>query len=372
MERNHSIDFFKFFALFFVVCIHTGPFRNVHTELFNGDIISSMINIFARFAVPYFFAVSGYLFGQKLISSRNQISYFKRYLTKLWKLYIVWLIFYLLYNISLKVFQSYKQGLNIKHVIIEYLHTTITLRKLYYGIDSSSSFHLWYLLALIWSIIILFIFIKINKVKILLIISLIFNLIGLFGQSYSFLFTLHIQTRDALFFGLFYTTLGYCFNHIKVNKRPKLYLALSCIFALLQLFEGFILIKVFERPLGNYYISTIPLIAFLLSVILTKNNLGRGSIFEKIGKTAVGVYIIHPLFLDLVGKFMIFSHTEFLSKNFIWNLLYPPFIFIVSYFTYAFLQVIKKKSKRVLVIQDTNQYTLSAFFTYFSYRRQTL
>jgi len=63
MERNYAIDYFKFFAIFFIVCIHTTPFRGSELWGFDGNSINGIINTFARFGVPFFFVSSGFLFG---------------------------------------------------------------------------------------------------------------------------------------------------------------------------------------------------------------------------------------------------------------------------------------------------------------------
>lgn len=77
MERNYSIDFIKFFATVFVVCIHVNP---SHDDFFLGNqenVLDVIVDTFARFAVPFFFIVSGYLFMNKIQKHPKPSAYLK-------------------------------------------------------------------------------------------------------------------------------------------------------------------------------------------------------------------------------------------------------------------------------------------------------
>lgn len=87
MERNYAIDFIKFFAILAVVIIHTFPSDH--------QLGYFIFDNFSRFAVPFFFASSGYLFGLKVINNPKSVVYFKRYLMKILKIYVCWLMFYI-------------------------------------------------------------------------------------------------------------------------------------------------------------------------------------------------------------------------------------------------------------------------------------
>ncbi|WP_430871731.1 acyltransferase family protein, partial [Escherichia coli] len=57
MQRNYAIDFIKFFAILAVVIIHTFPS--------NDQLGYFVLDNLSRFAVPFFFVASGYLFSLK-------------------------------------------------------------------------------------------------------------------------------------------------------------------------------------------------------------------------------------------------------------------------------------------------------------------
>lgn len=208
MERNYSLDYLKFFATFFVVIIHTSPFQHVYVWGINGDDINFVLNTLARFAVPFFFMASGYLFAQKILQLKleNQIQYYKKYIYKIIKLFATWTAFYHIFELLLVLSTSYFKGLYWKTQVLHYIRSMEMLKLFYYGY-----YHLWYLSALIVSITLIFLFIRKGLLLHLFFVSLGLNLVGLLGQSYSFLYNLPVQTRDAIFFGLFYTCCGCLF-----------------------------------------------------------------------------------------------------------------------------------------------------------------
>ncbi|MEC5425945.1 acyltransferase [Virgibacillus sp. C22-A2] len=216
MERNYSLDFIKFFAILAVVAIHTGTVRGVQIGGIHGDDVDFVIDTLARFAVPFFFVASGYLLVQRMkeIAQKHpretmkpQLDYFRKYTIKLVKLWFAWFVFYFLFDLSIKFIETEKTAPALQTMIIDYAANIFTFDLIYYG-AGHSQYHLWFLLALIWSVIILFIFMKLKLLPYLVIISLGLNIFGLFGQSYSSFYEVTVNTRDALFFGLFYTSLG--------------------------------------------------------------------------------------------------------------------------------------------------------------------
>ncbi len=355
MERNYAIDYFKFFAIFFVVCIHTAPFYGTDVIGIDGKYIEFITNTFARFGVPFFFLVSGFLFGQKITTNNNPKKYFNKYVFKLVKLFVSWYVFYLIYDSVISILRAVVKGLDIKIAIITYLNSALNLNLLYYG-GGLTSHHLWYLTALIWSVIILFIFISVKKLSLLLIFSLFLNFLGLFGQIYSGIFHLSIQTRDAIFFGLFYTTLGcyFAFNYNwlkqKINNTKSSFLiSLFLFFSFTQIAERSIAVLMWDGTTGgvDYYISTIPATICLFLIVVKNRHLGKNSILSKIGKNAVGVYVTHTLFISLTFLIFSFLGVEDVKQYFLFHLLFTPIVFTTSYLFYSMLQIFKKKNRQL-------------------------
>lgn len=339
MERIYSIDFIKFFAILAVVVLHIFPLDG-----FTGYFI---IDNIARFAVPFFFAASGYFFAQKMIQKNASFIYLKSYVIKLMKIYFVWLIFYTIYDVLF----VFLKGNEVQESLIKYFDKFTLLNLLYYG-KGTSGYQLWFLTALIWSTVIIYVFFRMKKINLLFAISIVLNLLGLLGQAYTMFFDLPVSsTRDALFFGLFYTTLGVSFAVNKhFNKLRKIsgitYLGLAIICSLIQVMEGYLLDKVLDGSHGEYFFSTILVTAFLFFFALNNKKIGKGLWITKVGGNALGIYIIHVFFLDLINNVLKYLDVkQLLTENFIWNVFYTIFIFIISYYTYHFLQQMKSEIK---------------------------
>ncbi|MFS0764042.1 acyltransferase [Peribacillus phoenicis] len=340
MERNSAIDFIKFFAIFSVVVIHVFP-KDSQIGLFILDNIS-------RFAVPFFFTASGYLFGKKMIHTRDSIDYFKRYIIKILKLYLCWLFFYMMYDVLI----LYKVATDAVKELAQYINHFSFLDLIYYG-TGTSGYQLWFLTALIWSVIILFVFFKLKKVRLLLTISLILNLIGLFGQSYSVFYDFPQSTRDALFIGLFYTTLGFFLADDKFFKKSraitaKTYLLLIFIFFTFQVVEGYLLDKVLSGSHGEYFISTIFLTAFLFLFALNNKTLGKDLFITKVGGRALGIYIVHVVFIDIFDLILSAVKMDHISDNLLLKLFETLLIISMSYISYDLLQYFKRRLSKMI------------------------
>ncbi|CDQ38353.1 MULTISPECIES: acyltransferase [Virgibacillus] len=358
MGRNYSIDYFKFYAIFAVVCIHTGTLSDTKLGNIAGDDIDFVIDTLARFAVPFFFVVSGYLFISKLKSIQQQHdkpfvyqwAYFKKYTWKLVKLWLAWFFFYYLFSLGIKFIDTPKTIPALQEMFWNYTKDVFTLDLFYYG-AGFTQYHLWFLLALIWSVSLLFLFTKCRLLRILFLISLGLNLVGLFGQSYTSFFEVPINTRDTLFFALFYISLGGIFAQY-VEKWKKLsdripvfiYVGLLLLFAITQVGEGFITLRLMDGEEGNYYLSTIPFLVTLFLFILRYDQIGKGSLISKIGSNAVGIYVSHVFVMESVRMLMKSYGYQDMLETLEWNLLFTPLVFILAYLMYSGLQ----KGKLVL------------------------
>jgi len=351
MGREYSLDYLKFFAMFFVVCIHTHPFKETDSLWVDGNIINFIIDTFARFAVPFFFITSGYLFTKKITNVANPPQYYKRYISKLLKLYISWSFFYLLYDIVTISLESGIKNIPVGKSLSDYFLSVWSLKAiLYYSVGGGipSGYQMWYLIALVWSITLLYLFSKINKINLLLIISLILNLVGLFGQSYSSFFELPIKTRDALFYGLIYTSLGafFALNFDTIRSRlkfsSKVYFFLFVTFSILQLLERYYTNQILGGNSGDYFVATLFLTSFLFLFCLNSPTLGKNSLITKIGKDSVGVYVTHLFFLVSINKIINFLDVEAIMNTIAFQILLTPVVFLVSYFAYTSLLSVKK------------------------------
>lgn len=336
MERNYAIDFIKFFAILAVVIIHTFPGNN--------QLGYFILDNFARFAVPFFFAASGYLFGLKVINNPKSFAYFKRYIIKILKIYVSWLVFYMAFDV-IKILISDR---NVHKELAKYLEGLTPLNLFYYG-QGTSGYQLWFVISLVWGTAILYFFLRLKKIRLLLIIGFCLNLLGLFGQSYSIFDPLPVSTtRAALYISLFYITVGFWFAFAKPNIRSlskKTYFYLFCCFSALQFIEGYVLEKALDAKHGEYFLSTIFLTVFLFLFALSNPQLGKGSVITKIGANSLGIYAIHVFFIDMIDIAFKKLGLEQSSHYLILNIIDAFLVFTLSYLTYNLIQHIKKRHR---------------------------
>lgn len=145
-------DVMRFVMAVLVVSIHTNPFQRITDEL-----ISNIIQGIWDLTVPFFFLLSGFFFYQNqtqqdhLCVKESQAqrtkedSYAKRYIGKLLKWYL--LITVLTLPISIVQYVLDKEGL--LHCMFSIVKYVLFVGKLY------QAHHLWYVLSLIYSILLL-------------------------------------------------------------------------------------------------------------------------------------------------------------------------------------------------------------------------
>ncbi|MEC0302180.1 acyltransferase [Terribacillus saccharophilus] len=351
MTRNYSIDFFKCLAIFGVVCIHTHTFRDTAVPFGNGETWAFIIDTIARFSVPFFFAASGYLFAMKLQRTDDTFAYFKRYTGKLISLLAAWFAFYWVYDFIKMLSTSNGTMHERKAELTAYFQDTFQWRTLLDGI-SYTQYQLWFMFALIFSIIIIYAAYRLRILKLTLLVGLVLNLIGLLGQSYGSLFhiTMEETTRNGIYFGLFYTALGACFGLYEkkittLTKRikPSYIIASIAVLVSLQLLERTILVYVLDLPQGEYFISTIPLTIALLLLTTVVRSIGSHAIWSMMAKNIVGVYLIHTLWRSVINDNIRASQYAAIEHTFLWGILYAPILFVISYLTYILIQKAKVK-----------------------------
>ena len=331
MQRNYAIDYIKFFAIVAVVIIHTFPG--------NDQIGYFVLDNLSRFAVPFFFAASGYLFSLKVSDNPQSFSYFKKYVTKILKIYFSWLIFYIIYD----VLRMMVTNGNTQAELSKYMDNLTALNLLYYG-QGTSGYQLWFVISLVWSIVILYLFFRLKRVKLLLVTAFCLNLLGLFGQSYSIFDKLPVSTtRAAIYVSLFYTVLGFWLATVQSWRKynGRIYFYLFCFFTVLQVLEGYWLQKGLDAKHGEYFFSTILLTLFLFLYALSNPNLGKGLLITRIGGNSLGIYAIHVFFIDMVDIFFEKIGVEQSTHNLMLNLVDALLVFVLSYAAYHLIQSAK-------------------------------
>ncbi|OHD63336.1 MAG: hypothetical protein A2176_00030 [Spirochaetes bacterium RBG_13_51_14] len=340
MERNNGIDFVRGLAIINVVAAHCAFYR------FSSINLNFFINTIGRFTVPFFFVSTGYLLYIKLQSTNDKNKYFISFINRALRVFIFFTVlcffmdvFFYMVHVTEQIFYFDSFLWNAGMLI-------------FMGMFSISSVPLWYVFAVALSVLMIYI---VNRKKsnttILLLISLILNLIGLFGlwQAYSvFVFLVPFFTRIALFFGLFYITLGYFiaekYDKVKDITKGFNYPAMAVLSLVLLIVERSFFLLYYKVGYGEYYISSIPLAFFSMMYIIEKNKSFKESFVTKIGKNLVGIYVFHIFYLTIFKNCILIFYKP--GETFLSDLLSLLITFPVIYLS----------NKSYLLLEKTSMY----------------
>lgn len=218
--RNYSIEIFRYICAVMVVAIHTQP------TFADGNIPALIARTIQRLSVPFFFAVAGYFYIQKLEKREKCfLSYFK----KLILTYTLWSIFYYVVEFASWGYTTPKGFL---------------VNCVYSFVFGGTYYHFWFFPALIFAVCASTLVFKVNLSKLLIpgsILLFVFSsIIGatIAKRSWAIgginipLGKVH-ELAMPLLQGLFYFVCGYLVHRIKscvgsINKKMMLGLLLVC------------------------------------------------------------------------------------------------------------------------------------------------
>lgn len=340
-ERIYSIDSMRIIAMLFVVSIHTDPFRGIGAY---GNMINFLIESTGRFVVPFFFVTSGYFFARKT-ARRDPTDYFVDRAATIASYYAFGLLLAVPVFLTGAVVRAGAEGRDVASTALrELIAYTSPLDLLYYG-DSVSEI-LWFLPALLFSFALVYLFVRADKTAYLLPVSLGLHVVGLLGASYTMFVDVPFEIRDALFFGFFYTSLGYVVYSSDWRPRPERsgwYLGATVLFGALHVAERYVLgYVVTGESVGqsvytsSYTIGTALFTIALFAFLLSRPDLGKFTPLPSWGTYAVGIYVTHPavLFvLERTAEALSLMGHEF-RNTLLWHLTLTPATFFGALLVY--------------------------------------
>lgn len=220
MARIESVDTFRFLAISAVIAIHTSPFglsiNEKPGDALNFMSLNTLVDLLARFGVPYFFVISGYFWGIKIRNGVCPNTVSKRTAKKLLTLFLVWSAVYIPF-FDVGSFAEY--GL-IGPFKTAYWHLLDLLNNPVTFVFQGTKGHLWFLAGLLCSIAIVTPFVKKRKTNALVMLSIVLYLIGILAKAYSaspFGISLDFNTRNGPFFG---TVFLYLVTYYQAYSQP--------------------------------------------------------------------------------------------------------------------------------------------------------
>ncbi len=305
-ERNYSIDKLKFLCAILVVFLHA------------EWILHDMVLPITRCAVPCFFIISGYLLfeGNGIAPQR-----LKRNTLNIIKITLFSTILYFLWSELV----SY---VNHNALLIPSLDD---LKNWLLFNDCPFGFHLWYLYAYLYVLIIVGIINRVGLWKVMFFLTPILFLIDLLLGTYGMLlFNVnypYIYFRNFLFVGIPYFSIGallkykgHCENALTNN-----WLIMLCLLLVVSsILESIFLESVGKETSRSNYISSILLAVFLFLFAL-KNKTASNHLSTFGSKDSLYIYIYHPIIMAILS-----SLTEKLGLSDIYYWVEPVIVVVLS------------------------------------------
>lgn len=324
VNKNYNcIDLIKFVMAIFVLTLH---------EL--GSNTSIIFNSYLfRLAVPFYFMCTGFLLFRGMDIKNINRSKLWKYTKKIIKVYIIWTAIYIPMMIS--------DMLHTGHTLSEELLLRI---KNFFFFGSYGQ--LWYLLATIVSVWLIYICVRLTKsLKVTLLISAILYLIGLIPQVYWGIFKdIHFiktffkvigTTRNGIFFGFFFMVLGMIFAIKPIKFSFKTANTLFILSMLLFLAEVLILNHFSIVSQADMWLMLAPA-SFLLFYLVAHIDLKDSRIWKLLREVGILIFYSH-VFIGLSYGFLFnkLSHymdTTILSTPYIKYILVVITTMLLSYF----------------------------------------
>ena len=334
MSDNKSIlwvDFVKVIATFCVVFLHSAaPLLYRYNSLplrywWVGNIYDSMV----RMCVPLFFMLSGYLLLGK---TETLTTFLSKRVNKVVVPLVVWSVFYIMWRIY------YDKDLSM------------SLRSFYGTLLTPAYYHLWFLYAIIGA----YLYIPILRViaqnsrnhilyYFIALWILAVSVIPLFEKITGISSTVDLATLSG-YAG--YLVIGYLLGQREYSNKilfTAILVALVCV-SITALGTFYLTMHGGGKLDGYFYGYLSPTVILLsVSVFLLLKHLAEKLNALKTGPTinvirilslaSLGIYLIHPVFLDLLGRGDLGYSVSALSGN---PLYYVP-ITAISAFTLSFI-----------------------------------
>ncbi|PFG58620.1 surface polysaccharide O-acyltransferase-like enzyme [Vibrio sp. ES.051] len=201
-QKIASLEFARIIAIVAIIGLHC-QMALTYWQWDETPWVGYILNQLARFAVPLFFLISGYLIQPKL--SRDPVETFKNYAKPLMKIWVIWSLISLVMPFQ---WQTVAEAgyLAERQNYWGYLMST-PINTIFEG----GLVHLWFIPALVIAVALVTLLIRINMAQLLLPTAVLLYVYGVFAGSYSTLTDLPAPffTRNGPFFSTLLVAFGY-------------------------------------------------------------------------------------------------------------------------------------------------------------------
>ncbi|EFE8270768.1 acyltransferase [Escherichia coli] len=308
----------RVFAIFMVVVIHVTAgyvtFADTNPSFYGSTLwwSANILDSFSRWSVPVFVMLSGYFL---INGTDSTISFYKKRMTRILIPVLAWTMIYITWTI----FKSYIKGDLTLGVIT-------SIKQLLAG---KPYYHMWFLYMIPFLYIITPFLRKIitkssdNEVTILIVICSALPLINLIYNN-----VVGMENNKPQFFMItFLNYIGYFVigGVFRAKKTEKL--CMCTIFTLISLIITAILAYKFGRVYFYDYLSlNVFISSVLIFAICSSINGGESLLSKKLASLTLGVYLIHPIFIELYSYLL-----RHLLKINAFSIVYMLFMIVVVF-----------------------------------------
>ena len=328
MSRIQSIDVFRVLAIIAVISIHTSPFGGVENNQ-SYALLSVAINQGARFAVPFFFVISGFFFAKKIYGGNRILptttSYLKRLLT-------IWLFFSIIYILPYDLIAAFEHGA-LGPIKVVYWNLLAIANNPIQFIFQGTKVHLWFLVSLGISVVIASVFIgyfQRSHLALLIILSVALYGFGLLAKAYADTpigINIDFNTRNGPFFSTVFFVMGVVLSRFELNQNYLYYGLLVLLLGYtIHVGEIYYLYSSFGTlPTSHDYVFGTLFIGLGVSMMALSNHpLLKSRRLSNIGRYTVGIYAIHFVFVDILRP------IDKKISNPAWEVGYVCLVFLLS------------------------------------------
>lgn len=338
LNRIQSVDVVKLIAITGVIVIHAAPFSEMSAERCIYRQLEIILNQLSRFAVPFFFIISGYFFGIKERDDKRKIiSNTVVTVKRLFLIFFAWNVIYILpYNAG----AIYEYGLSGPFKVAYWNLINLAsdpIRLIFHGTKA----HLWFLAGLIWAVLFTGLFRYWGLYRSAFIIATGLYLAGLLAHSYSdspFGIHFNFDIRNHIFFSTIFFITGYQLAYFK--PRPSWFptgIAVLALGVAIHSTEIYVLWMLYgtDPDMHSYTIGTYVMGIGTAAIALSNNRLLNIEAFAKMGRYVLGIYVVHYIFVDILSPV-----SQMISSPF-WEIVKVIVILLLS----AVVAVLLSKNK---------------------------
>ena len=299
--RLQRIESFRVYSILLIVFGHSQFEIKMADASWLADVLKVCICTIPRFTMPFFFILSGYFVGGKMLAQEagKAVSVARQYTQRMSVYYLFWWIFYL--------FEKPMRDGDFTYGILRPAYWT--LLKLYKDdpfkcIMVGPRVHLWFLTAMVITIWVFMVLILLNKTKFFLALGIILYIFGLLCGPYKFM-PLGLDAHSnpacyALFSILFFAIGVYFYKNLPrfSNKAATGLVVFGLIVYCLEVY--FVWENWALSPVSNdFLVGTIPfgVGVFLLAFKQSESSLDK--IIGPYGRYMLGVFLCQYIFIDL-------------------------------------------------------------------------